>query len=139
MHQILASGPYDYLCREYTARLLDNGKTARDVPCFVAMEGVGLARALKDRSRPVPFAIVRGGANYDVYPMYRQQRYDPHSASSGAGGAVAAGDMWYQNTTFISVEAHEAMTKQGYQYAIRVANTIILRFVQKAPSMRHRG
>jgi hypothetical protein len=47
------------------------------------------------------------------------------------GGAVAAGDMWYHNATFISVDAHEAMTKQGYQYAIRVANTIILRFVQE--------
>jgi hypothetical protein len=117
LRTILASGPKDFACRETTAEALNTlysttSYTPDSVTCFVAMEGIGLLQVTNKRP-DLPVVIIRGGANWDMYPPYQD-------TTSGR---------WNQNFTFISPTAHGRMTTEGYRYSIQTTNFLVLQYV----------
>lgn len=136
MQQILASGPMDNLCREYTAQILStptNPLTANDVSCVNAMEGTGFMRALYgagkgdkkqgSSSSTVQVAILRGASNWDMFPV---RAVDWESSLQ----PPMPGKKWIQLVNYTSEENHAKLTQLGYQYAILTSNTIALEWVK---------
>lgn len=142
MQQILASGPADYICREYTADVLNSIRnnvpsnlmvTANDVTCVNAMEGIGFLRAVygpnswgNPTNRNIRTAIVRGNSNWDSYPLIKTN-WD------GIPAADLPADLppykWIQNFTYTSEANHDKLTQFGYQYSIWTTNTIGLAYI----------
>lgn len=139
MQTILASGPADYLCREYTADVLNSIRnnvppnlvaSPNDVTCVNAMEGVGFLRALygkNPRSNPtnvnIRSAIIRGAANWDTYPLVKTT-WDASDLP-----ADLPPFKWIQNVSYVSAATHGQLTQLGYQYSIWTTNTIGLAYI----------
>lgn len=116
-HSIWTGPRNDYLCREYTAKLV-SASSPSDVSCVSAMEGPGFIRSLKlFPGGNIPFAIVRGASNYDMYPL---------SALSNNG--------WAQNATYTPAESHQKFVKEGFRFAVQTTNTVVLAYLKSLTS-----
>ncbi|GET92128.1 hypothetical protein, unknown function [Leishmania tarentolae] len=126
--QILAGPRSDILCRQYTEELFQGLYKAHDLSCVQAMEGMGVLHVLTGEYPAVPVAIVRGGSNYDMFPL---SRHVYHLNSGGTRGRQEDADwyvVWDQKEHYVSDEEFHRYTKASYQYSIETASAVVLNY-----------
>jgi len=106
--------PMDAWCRDAVGTLV--GKHPDEVPCVSDMEDTGVAQALAEMAPEVPIAFIRGMSNYGNSPLYR-------------GELAGYGTYWGQNFTWAPAATLEAFNKEGYNFAVRITNEIVLHFL----------
>lgn len=131
----------DYLCREYTAVVLNRQAeafggserwTAENVTCVQAMEAFGVLDALQEGGVVIPFAVIRTASNYDMYPQ--QKRYFSAAMAAKLGlhrpsgrrwpGGVHA-YVWHQNLGYVPAEEYEAFVIASFHYSVKTATFVL--------------
>ena len=132
-----SGAPFDFLAREYIAKLTNLGLqrlglplarnlTALDTVAVTAMEGTGWTSVLMMREayrhgRPIPFVNLRAAADYTHPPVMRANR------SRDGDRAWPNGDAWIDDVQFLPKEAQQAaFMAQGYHHSIRTSSSLLL-------------
>jgi len=109
---LIGSGlPLDIFCRDIVSKVL--GIPVRDAVCYAAMEGGGFARAAQQVAPEMPYLAIRGGSNYDRFPLQNKN-----------------GEQWVAKIEYTSPEEMAALTREGYHFAIETTNAVVLAFLK---------
>eukprot|EP01059_Diplonema_ambulator_P030857 TRINITY_DN5463_c0_g3_i1.p2 TRINITY_DN5463_c0_g3~~TRINITY_DN5463_c0_g3_i1.p2 ORF type:complete len:372 (+),score=98.92 TRINITY_DN5463_c0_g3_i1:47-1162(+) len=108
--------PQDYLCRKYLAQVLGNATgspmTPEQVTCVSAMEGPGWMQALLESSgKKIPFANIRGGSDYDFWPLVRN-------------------NFLVMNSSWMDADQVNDMVTEGYRYAVGTMTQVVLQYFE---------
>ncbi|KAI5686319.1 hypothetical protein MNV84_02868 [Leishmania braziliensis] len=133
--QILAGPRSDVLCRQYTEEVFQGLYAAKDLSCVQAMEGMGVLHVLTTEYPFLPVAIVRGGSNYDMFPLsrhvYRLNRTVTRGQRSNNDWYVA----WDQKEHYLSDDEFHRYTRASYQYSIETASAVVLNYFLNAETV----
>ncbi|KAG5467719.1 hypothetical protein LSCM4_00798 [Leishmania orientalis] len=133
--QILAGPRSDVLCRQYTEEVFEGLYAAKDLSCVQAMEGMGVLHVLTREYPTLPVAIVRGGSNYDMFPL---SRHVYRLKSAAIRGRRADGHWyvaWDQKEHYISDDEFHRYTRASYQYSIETASAVVLNYFLSAETV----
>ncbi|CAJ1992373.1 protein of unknown function - conserved [Leishmania donovani] len=133
--QILAGPRSDILCRQYTEEVFQGLYAAKDLSCVQAMEGMGVLHVLTGEYPTVPVAIVRGGSNYDMFPL---SRHVYHLNGTDTRGRREEGDWyvaWDQKEHYVSEDEFHRYTKASYRYSIETASAVVLNYFLSAETV----